>query len=122
MIVTRTSSNAEKIQLFRSLFVGRDDVVARRFENVKKGTSGYSPCCENQWGAGCVLKQHKKCSEVIMLDSTLDLADVESYRRARREDALLQSHGYHTLRFLAEDICERLDDVMDSINMIQPKA
>ena len=48
MIVTHTSSNAEKIQLFRSLFVGRDDVFARRFENVKKGTSGYSPCCENR--------------------------------------------------------------------------
>ena len=63
MLVTHTSSNAEKIQLFRSLFVGRDDVFARRFENVRKGTSGYSPCCENQWGAGCVLRQHKKCSE-----------------------------------------------------------
>ncbi len=57
------SSNAEKIGLFRSLFVGREDVFARRYENAKKGTSGYSPCCRNQWGAGCVLRRHGKCGD-----------------------------------------------------------
>ena len=61
--IDHTSSNLAKIKLFRSLFVGREDVFARRYENEKKGTSGYTPCCRNQWGAGCVLKQHKKCSE-----------------------------------------------------------
>lgn len=61
--INASSTNAEKITLFRSLFMGREDVFARRYENVKKGTSGYSPCCRNQWGAGCVLKQHKKCGE-----------------------------------------------------------
>lgn len=61
--INASSTNAEKIALFRALFVGREDVFARRYENVKKGTSGYSPCCRNQWGAGCVLKQHKKCGE-----------------------------------------------------------
>ena len=61
--IDHTSSNLVKIKLFRSLFVGREDVFARRYENEKKGTSGYTPCCRNQWGAGCVLKQHKKCSE-----------------------------------------------------------
>ena len=61
--IDHSSSNLAKIKLFRSLFVGREDVFARRYENEKKGTSGYTPCCRNQWGAGCVLKQHKKCSE-----------------------------------------------------------
>lgn len=61
--IDQSSTNAEKIALFRMLFVGREDVFARRYENEKKGTSGYSPCCRNQWGAGCVLKQRKKCSE-----------------------------------------------------------
>ena len=61
--INHSSSNLAKINLFRSLFVGREDVFARRYENEKKGTSGYTPCCRNQWGAGCVLKQHKKCSE-----------------------------------------------------------
>ena len=48
--IDQSSTNAEKIALFRTLFVGREDVFARRYENVKKGTSGYSPCCWNQWG------------------------------------------------------------------------
>jgi hypothetical protein len=61
--INASSTNAEKIALFRTLFVGREDVFARRYENVKKGTIGYSPCCRNQWGSGCVLKQRKKCSE-----------------------------------------------------------
>ncbi len=62
-MVDAGSSNTEKIGLFRSLFVGREDVFARRYENVKKGTSGYSPCCQNQWGAGCILRRHGKCGD-----------------------------------------------------------
>lgn len=43
--INHSSSNLAKIKLFRSLFVGREDVFARRYENEKKGTSGYT---ENQ--------------------------------------------------------------------------
>ena len=32
-----------KIALFRSLFVGRDDVYAARWENARSGKSGWSP-------------------------------------------------------------------------------
>jgi hypothetical protein len=35
--VTNHSSESEKIALFRSLFRGREDVFARRFESVKNG-------------------------------------------------------------------------------------
>ena len=35
-----TASPNEKIALFRSLFRGREDVYARRFESVKTGKSG----------------------------------------------------------------------------------
>jgi hypothetical protein len=38
-----------KIALFRSLFKGRDDVYARRFESKKTGKSGYRPACRNEW-------------------------------------------------------------------------
>jgi len=41
-----------KIRLFMSLFKGRDDVYAKRWENKRKGTSGYSPICLNQWHPG----------------------------------------------------------------------
>ena len=36
-----------KIALFRSLFRGRDDVYAKRFESRKTGKSGYHPACRN---------------------------------------------------------------------------
>ena len=52
---------------------------------------------------------------VILLDSSHDLADEEAYRRARREDFLLQKNGYRVLRFLVEDICPRLGETMDVI-------
>ncbi len=42
------SDPVEKIKLFMSLFKGRDDVYAKRWENKKKGTAGYSPFCSNE--------------------------------------------------------------------------
>ena len=52
---------------------------------------------------------------VIELDGAQHLADGDAYRRDRRKDALLQENGYFVLRFLAEDVGKRLDDVLDSI-------
>jgi superfamily II DNA or RNA helicase/very-short-patch-repair endonuclease len=61
-IVDRTSSPEAKIALFRSLFRGRDDVYARRFENRKTGRSGYAPACTNEWMRGICEKPHIKCA------------------------------------------------------------
>lgn len=46
--VTKTSTPQEKINLFKSLFIGREDVFALRWFNAKSGKSGYSPVCENK--------------------------------------------------------------------------
>ena len=45
---TNLSSEA-KVQLFRSLFRGREDVFARRWESRRTGKAGYSPACANEW-------------------------------------------------------------------------
>ncbi len=50
-----------KIALFRSLFRGREDVYARRFESRKTGKSGYTPVCANQWVRGVCDKPRTKC-------------------------------------------------------------
>lgn len=58
------------------------------------------------------------CAEArlaIELDGAQHLADAEAYRRDRRKDALLQENGYFVLRFLADEIGKRLDDVLDAI-------
>lgn len=61
--INKNSSPSEKIQLFLSLFKGRDDVFARRWENKKKGTSGYSPACVNEWMPNICQKPKVSCSD-----------------------------------------------------------
>lgn len=51
-----------KIALFRSLFRGRDDVYARRFENRRTGKSGYAPACAHEWVTGLCEKPRIKCT------------------------------------------------------------
>jgi very-short-patch-repair endonuclease len=51
----------------------------------------------------------------IEIDGPQHLADLDAYRRDRRKDALLQENGYFVLRFLAEDIGRRLDEILDAI-------
>lgn len=59
------SSPEEKIDLFQSLFRGHEEVYALRWEN-KKGLSGYSPSCENEWKPGVCGKPKIKCGGVKM--------------------------------------------------------
>ena len=61
--VTNNSSENEKVFLFMSLFRGREDVFARRFESAKSGKSGYQPCCRNEWIAGICQKPKVKCND-----------------------------------------------------------
>ncbi|HVB70924.1 MAG TPA: hypothetical protein VND83_05410 [Acidimicrobiales bacterium] len=42
-LVDRSSSPEAKVALFRSLFVGRDDVHALRWESARTGKHGWSP-------------------------------------------------------------------------------
>lgn len=44
-----SSITFEQVQLFSSLFKGRNDIYARRWE--KDGKSGYSPAYEVDWAA-----------------------------------------------------------------------
>jgi len=52
---------------------------------------------------------------VIELDGGQHLGSAEAYRRDRRKDALLQEQGYFVLRFLTEDVGQRLDAVLDTV-------
>ncbi len=53
-------TSSEKVKLFRELFRGRNDVFAVRWES-KRGTSGYSPACANEWKPGVCGKPRVKC-------------------------------------------------------------
>lgn len=47
LIINNRSKTEDKIALFRSLFKGREDIFAQRWESSSK--SGYSPVCLNRW-------------------------------------------------------------------------
>jgi hypothetical protein len=61
--VDHRSPSAAKIALFRSLFRGREDVYARRFESRKSGKSGYQPACANEWVKGVCEKPRIRCTD-----------------------------------------------------------
>lgn len=61
-MITNQSTPDEKVALFLSLFRGREDVFARRFENRKTGRSGYAPACGNEWVVGICEKPRIKCA------------------------------------------------------------
>jgi superfamily II DNA or RNA helicase len=66
--VTNRSSQEAKIVLFRSLFRGRTDVYARRFESLKTGKKGYQPACRNEWASGVCLKPKVRCDDCAHRD------------------------------------------------------
>lgn len=54
----------EKIAIFRSVFKGREDVFAMRWEKSDKSASGYTPVCLNEWKNGICIKINKgKCKD-----------------------------------------------------------
>ena len=80
--VNNTSDSVSKIKLFMSLFKGREDVYAMRWENKKKSTSGYSPVCLNQWKDGVCGKPKISCSKCANKSySALDEHVIEDHLR-----------------------------------------
>ena len=55
-------SPEQKIAIFRSLFRGRTDVFANRWQN-KQGRSGYSVACDSEWVQGICHKPRVKCQD-----------------------------------------------------------
>lgn len=54
----------------------------------------------------------------LEIDGEFHFETRENYRRDRRKDLLLQKAGYLVLRFLAEDVIERIDIVLETIQSI----
>lgn len=81
------SSPASKISLFRSLFRGREDVYARRFESRKTGRSGYQPACANEWVRDVCDKPRIKCGDCPNRRFLPVTDDVIRWHLSGRDDA-----------------------------------
>ncbi|MCR4854037.1 MAG: hypothetical protein K5893_10655 [Prevotella sp.] len=75
----------EKVNLFRNLFKGREDVFARRWYSKTTGKSGYQPVCENEWSPLCDKKKYKCAECPNRLFSPL--SDDDIYRHLEGKDA-----------------------------------
>ena len=59
----RILSLGEKVEVFRNLFRGREDVFARRWYSRTSGKAGYQPVCRNEWDRLLCDKKKYKCTE-----------------------------------------------------------
>ena len=78
-----------KVRLFRSLFRGREDVYARRWQSRTTGKGGYQPVCTNEWRTGVCDKRQYKCAECPNRNfETLNDRAVYRHLEGRNEDCL----------------------------------
>ena len=75
----------EKVDLFRSLFKGREDVFARRWYSKTSGKAGYQPVCQNEWTPMCD-KRTFKCADCPNRHFS-PLTDNDIYRHLEGKDA-----------------------------------
>ena len=80
-----TLSLQEKVDLFRILFKGREDVFARRWYSKASGKGGYQPVCQNEWNRQLCDKRKFKCAECPNRQFAA-LTDKDIYRHLEGKD------------------------------------
>jgi len=107
--VSGVSSASEKVALFASLFRGRTDVYARRWENRGLGRSGFQPACANEWAAGLCDKRRAKCGTCRnrqLLPLTPGV--IHDHLRGGREDGSEREFVVGIYPLLADETCHLL--------------
>lgn len=101
--VNNTSSPQDKINLFMSLFRGRTDVYAKKWQS-KEGKTGYSPVCTNEWSKGVCNKPRIKCADCTNKDyAILDYAAIDKHLRGKAVFGIYSMLPDETCFFLAMD-------------------
>ena len=103
-LVTNRSGVSEKIALFRSMFLGREDVFPKRWQNSRTGKAGYAPACGNEWKPGICGKPKVKCGECPNQDF-LRVTDevIDGHLRGRQTIGVYPMLTDGTCWFLAAD-------------------
>lgn len=98
------SALKEKINLYRSLFHGRNDVFALRWDNESKNTRGYKPYCINEWKHGLCNKSEVKCSDCDFRKyKSLEDNDIVDHLSGRKTIGLYPLLPNDKCKFLAID-------------------
>jgi len=95
---------AEKIRLLMSLFRGRDDLYAKRWESKDGARSGYTPVCLNERKPGRCKKFNVKCAACEHRSySSLDEKAIEAHLRGDFVASVYPLLQDETCHFLAID-------------------
>jgi len=57
ILIKEGKQSPNKIEIFKSLFIGRTDVVAKQFKYKNENKVGYTPYCRNDWRYGVCPKK-----------------------------------------------------------------
>lgn len=102
----------EKVELFRSLFKGREDVFAHRWYSKTTGKAGYQPVCQNEWTPLCD-KRKCKCADCPNRKFS-PLTDKDIYQHLEGKDAygrdvigLYVLNGDNTCHLLCTDFDDK---------------
>ncbi len=102
--INNHSHSIDKINLFMSLFKGRNDVYAKRWDNEKNGKSGYSPVCINLWQSGLCRKPKGSCTKCEnKLYADVDMNVIENHLRGNSVIGMYPMLPDETCFFLAID-------------------
>lgn len=97
------SPSQEKIDLFRRLFRGCEEIYAVRWES-KAGKSGYAPFCAHEWRAGVCGKPKVKCADCGERSFVpLDDAVIDAHLRGTKTIGVYPLREDETCWFLAAD-------------------
>lgn len=111
------SANAEGINRARS---ATEAFLFRRLETLPETAGRFRLNVELPipFGGHGQMEVDLLCADsglAVELDGAQHLNDADAWRSDRRKDLLLQENGYFVLRFLAEDVGQQLDIVLDTI-------
>ena len=99
---SKNLTKQEKLEYFRSLFRGRTDVFAKRWEKWDGSKSGYSPACRNEWVPGvCKKAIGKKCTQCDYIPLSKEY--IERHLRGQMTIGLYPLMKDNTSYFLAVD-------------------
>ena len=97
---------AEKIRLFMSLFKGRDDLYAKKWES-REGRFGYAPVCLNEWNPGLCRKPEVKCAICTHKSyAALDEKVIDAHLRGKLVAGIYPLRQDEKCHFLAIDFDE----------------
>ena len=122
--INKYSPSEDKINLFMSLFVGRNDVYAKRWES-KSGKSGYSPVCLNEWNSSVCLKPSGKCADCQHKNyAVFDSTTAEKHLLGKITAGIYPLITDETCRFLAVDFDDNdwQEDISAVFNLCKSKS